>query len=190
MDGAAAAGTALGGTAILLFSLLFVGYFLPSIIALLRRHKDALAIIAIDVLLGWSVAGWFIAFIWSLSDPRGRGAAQTVIINTAQHNNTGVAIVPQPAHQPPPQPTLSERDTAFWDGISNKSDPDSLEEYLHRFPNGQFSKLARGRLERAGTPAIAAPAPIVTAESSKFCEKCGTARPPESRFCESCGAVF
>jgi hypothetical protein len=42
-----------------------VMYFLPSIIALLRSKRDALAIFLLNFFLGWSVIGWIIALIWA-----------------------------------------------------------------------------------------------------------------------------
>lgn len=44
-----------------------VCYLLPSVIALLRRHHSKGAIVAVNILLGWSVVGWLWAFIWSLT---------------------------------------------------------------------------------------------------------------------------
>lgn len=41
-------------------------------------------------------------------------------------------------------------DQRYWDGMPDRSDPDALEEYLTRFPDGQFAGLARTRLLRAG----------------------------------------
>lgn len=40
-------------------------YSLPSIVALLRRHPKAGATVALNILGGWTVIGWLIAFIWS-----------------------------------------------------------------------------------------------------------------------------
>lgn len=47
-------------------------YFAPSIIAIKRDHRSKLGIIALNVLLGWSLLGWIIALIWSLSDAGNR----------------------------------------------------------------------------------------------------------------------
>ena len=43
----------------------FVMYFLPSIIALVRGKRDALAIFLLNLFLGWSVIGWIIALVWA-----------------------------------------------------------------------------------------------------------------------------
>ena len=45
-------------------------YFLPAIIAAARQHRQTLAIFALNLLLGWSVIGWIIALVWSLTAPK------------------------------------------------------------------------------------------------------------------------
>jgi Superinfection immunity protein len=47
------------------FSLSFVMYFLPSIIALARSKRDLLAIFLLNLFLGWSVIGWIVALVWA-----------------------------------------------------------------------------------------------------------------------------
>lgn len=49
------------------FGLLWpVLYFLPTIIVLLRRKKNVLGPILVNVLLGWTIVGWIVALIWAL----------------------------------------------------------------------------------------------------------------------------
>lgn len=43
-------------------------YFLPSIIAACRNHLNTGAIIVLNLLLGWTVIGWIVALIWSVSN--------------------------------------------------------------------------------------------------------------------------
>lgn len=45
-------------------------YFLPSIIAILRNHQDWLAIVFLNLFLGWTLFGWFKALLWSGTTPR------------------------------------------------------------------------------------------------------------------------
>lgn len=50
-------------------------YFLPWVVALGRKHNNALAIFLLNLLLGWTMLGWVIALIWSAtSNTRGRVA--------------------------------------------------------------------------------------------------------------------
>ncbi|MGY6533304.1 superinfection immunity protein [Glycocaulis sp.] len=50
--------------------LLLVGHFIPTIIALARGHHDGFAIFLTNLLLGWTVIGWVIALIWSVTAVR------------------------------------------------------------------------------------------------------------------------
>jgi hypothetical protein len=221
-----------GGSVFMGIIILGACYLIPTIIAALRHHKDLPAIAAINILFGWSVVGWFIAMIWALADAAGRGN-QTVVINNSQQNARHlVHTAPEPTYpapRPPAQRTTAatpthpalqvDPDTAFWDGIANKRDPDLLEEYLVRFPTGRFAGLATNRLARLNGPSqeitdspaakiietpdiapSAPPAPEVTqapaiakptapAPTPAFCESCGAAWEPQSRFCGECGGA-
>lgn len=42
-------------------------YFLPNLIAYGRGHCNGHAILALNILLGWTMLGWIIAMIWSLT---------------------------------------------------------------------------------------------------------------------------
>lgn len=44
----------------------FVLYFLPAIIAFGRSKRDAVSILVLDFLLGWTAIGWVIALVWAL----------------------------------------------------------------------------------------------------------------------------
>jgi len=56
----------LGLLEILLVVLIFTIYFLPTLIAFLRQHKNKLAIFLLNLLLGWTVLGWVVSLVWSL----------------------------------------------------------------------------------------------------------------------------
>lgn len=43
-----------------------VAYLLPTIIAAKSRKRNAWAIFALNLLLGWSVLGWIVALVWAL----------------------------------------------------------------------------------------------------------------------------
>jgi hypothetical protein len=43
-------------------------YFIPTIIAVGREHKNCLAIFVLNLLLGWTFIGWVIALVWSFTN--------------------------------------------------------------------------------------------------------------------------
>jgi len=42
-------------------------YFLPTIVACLRGHKNQLSIFVLNIFLGWTFIGWVIAIVWSVT---------------------------------------------------------------------------------------------------------------------------
>ena len=51
---------------LLLVVLIFAFYFLPTLIAFLRQHKNKLAIFLLNLFLGWTVLGWVVSLVWSV----------------------------------------------------------------------------------------------------------------------------
>ncbi len=51
---------------LLLVVLIFAFYFLPTLIAFLRQHKNKLAVFLLNLLLGWTVLGWVVSLVWSV----------------------------------------------------------------------------------------------------------------------------
>jgi hypothetical protein len=45
-------------------------YLIPSMVAAWRRHHNALAIVALNLLLGWTFIGWAVALVWALTEKR------------------------------------------------------------------------------------------------------------------------
>ena len=49
----------------------FMGiYFMPAIVAYVRGHPSFVAIMVLNLLLGWSLVGWIVALVWAFSDMR------------------------------------------------------------------------------------------------------------------------
>jgi len=44
-------------------------YFLPAIIASARRHNQRVAILWLNLFLGWTFLGWIAAFVWAFTNP-------------------------------------------------------------------------------------------------------------------------
>lgn len=51
-------------------ALLFIIYFLPSIVAGARYHHNQAAILVLNLMLGWTLLGWAIALIWAFTAVR------------------------------------------------------------------------------------------------------------------------
>jgi hypothetical protein len=49
-------------------------YFIPTFIALSRRHPKEASIIVLNIFLGWTLIGWIVALIWSFSVPHQRAS--------------------------------------------------------------------------------------------------------------------
>lgn len=42
-------------------------YFLPAVVAFKRNHTNKVAILVLDILLGWTFIGWVIALVWAFT---------------------------------------------------------------------------------------------------------------------------
>jgi len=55
----------------IVFLVIFVPpYLIPSIIGFSRKHQNAAAIFALNLLLGWTFLGWVAALVWSVTATR------------------------------------------------------------------------------------------------------------------------
>lgn len=68
----------------LLLAVLGLGYFLPTVIALSRKHHNSGAIIALNLLLGWTVLGWIAALVWSFTEAEPKVTMVQQVPPTAQ----------------------------------------------------------------------------------------------------------
>jgi hypothetical protein len=62
----------LGGVAVVVYG---SGYIFPTIIAAVRKKTTLAKIALVNVLLGWTLAGWGIALYWALNGDDLRGKA-------------------------------------------------------------------------------------------------------------------
>lgn len=79
------------------FAILFIPYFLPTIIAILRRSSGTAGIFVLNLFLGWTFIGWIVSLIWAVS---GRTLGTTIIVNNTIPANASQAY-------PPPPPTYT-----------------------------------------------------------------------------------
>lgn len=51
---------------LVIFALMFAVYITPSLIAYRRKQPNLGVIVAVNLLVGWTIAGWLVALVWSL----------------------------------------------------------------------------------------------------------------------------
>ena len=64
MDSAASLGLA----GILLLVVGIAAYFIPTIIAIKKERDNKVSILALNLLLGWSLIGWVVSLVWALKE--------------------------------------------------------------------------------------------------------------------------
>ena len=53
-----------------------IGYFIPTIVAVVRKGRYMVPAILVDVLLGWTIIGWAVALGLAIPTARGVGSHQ------------------------------------------------------------------------------------------------------------------
>lgn len=69
------------GFLVLMFLGIIAGilYFMPTAIAVVRKHHNMVSIMVLNLFAGWTYLGWVTALVWSVSN---QSPAQRVIIET------------------------------------------------------------------------------------------------------------
>jgi hypothetical protein len=60
---------------------LFLLYWLPTIIAIVRHAPSALGVAALNFFFGWTVIGWFLALVWALA---AHSSPQVIVIENGR----------------------------------------------------------------------------------------------------------
>lgn len=124
-------GTALGVSLALLWLIGIVAYFIPTIVAGLRHHRQALPIFALNLLLGWTFLGWVAALVWSLITPSAAapGTTHPVLPGTRSPDGQWVWdgrtwVAAAPGGPPTPAAMVSPDGRWVWDGQRWVAAPD------------------------------------------------------------------
>jgi hypothetical protein len=112
-----------------MFLLLFP-YFLPTIIAVLRRKSSAIGIFFLNLFLGWTFIGWIGALIWSLMSDR----QPTIIVNNAA-----------PPYSSPPPPPSHTNVTVRKPGASQQDKIDQLRQLKQLLDEGVLTEAEFNR---------------------------------------------
>lgn len=76
-----------GAAVVVMAAVMVCLYFLPAIIAFGRKHNSRVAILVLNLLLGWSVLGWIIALVWSLTGDTKANRQRDAMVQAALINN-------------------------------------------------------------------------------------------------------
>lgn len=82
-------------------------YLLPTAVALLRRHRNGLAIFVLNLFLGWTFLGWVAALVWSATADR-RPASQAAPEPRREPWRSPVEYIPEGKRAVFPDPTRME----------------------------------------------------------------------------------
>lgn len=52
-------------TLAILLSIVSVGYFIPTTVAIIKKKTDTTAIVMLNLFLGWTFIGWVVALVWA-----------------------------------------------------------------------------------------------------------------------------
>jgi len=66
----------------MLLLIIAIMYFIPTIIAVVRRRTNTVSIAALNIFLGWSVVGWVVALVWALATDK----PTTTVIHVNKEN--------------------------------------------------------------------------------------------------------
>lgn len=106
---------------------LLLAYFLPLIVAISRKAPDVGAVIVIDLFLGWTGIGWFVAMAMALRSPRPPqqiNVIQQVVGNPAY--GYGPVGYGGPGYAPPGYPQGQFPGGQYWSGTAQQhGQPDS-----------------------------------------------------------------
>jgi Superinfection immunity protein len=57
------------GVGLLILTVLLAFYCIPMLVAMSRSHRQLLAIVVLNFLLGWTLLGWVGALVWACTNP-------------------------------------------------------------------------------------------------------------------------
>ncbi len=46
---------------------IFIMYMIPTIVAAARHHRGGKSIFLVNLVLGWTVLGWFVCLVWAVN---------------------------------------------------------------------------------------------------------------------------
>lgn len=57
-------------TLAVLLSVISIGYFVPTTVAIIKNKTNTSAILILNLFLGWTLIGWVVALVWATTQDR------------------------------------------------------------------------------------------------------------------------
>ena len=96
----------IGAAELIVMALFLIPYFIPTIIALIRKKSNTTAIFLLNFFLGWTFVGWIVSLIWAVTKDKEQ---QTIVINNNAYTDRTInPILTQPARENFENDTLSK----------------------------------------------------------------------------------
>lgn len=73
------------------------GYLIPGFVAAQRRHRDATAILLLNIFLGWTLIGWVVALVWAAKSQSPASDPVVVTVQNAPGGQVTATAAPAPA---------------------------------------------------------------------------------------------
>lgn len=71
------------------FLVFLIPYWVPTIVAFLRKHESRSAIAVVNFFFGWTLIGWILALIWAMSKTTSRHVVlRTVVVQNYVSSHT------------------------------------------------------------------------------------------------------
>ena len=85
----------------------------------------------------------------------------------AKNRIKNLEVVTKPAEPEPTSRNSGAAEISFWDSVKNSTNPEDFRAYLKKYPNGEFSELAKNRLQPLEAAAKEEEAKRIAAEVAK-----------------------
>ncbi len=78
-------------------------YFVPAIVAKVRKHDNFVAILLLNIFLGWTFVGWVVCIVWAATKSSTQTTTQNVYVTSATPQQPAQPQQPQQVEAKPVQ---------------------------------------------------------------------------------------
>jgi hypothetical protein len=100
-------------------------YFVPSIVAKVRKHDNFVAILLLNIFLGWTFIGWVVCIVWAATKSSTQTTTQNVYVTSAAPQQPAQPQQPQQVEAKPVQQVEAQVEAKVEEKAEEKPDADS-----------------------------------------------------------------